>query len=131
VDINGLDSDSSFNGSITAIANNAWKNQDFQFTTKHSPLAFTYHNGSCGGSTTHPNNSCNFSWSTNIKSSGKVEVYSFGTLVNSFSSQSADGKTYNVEFELPNNPVSYTFKINATSGGESVEVDVNINQHSA
>ena len=34
VNINGLSSNSSFNGSITAISNNFWQHQNFQFTTE-------------------------------------------------------------------------------------------------
>jgi len=123
VNINGLDGDSSFNGSITAISNNAWKNQDFQFTTKHSPLAFTYHNGACGASL------CNVSWSTNNQSTGMVEVYSLGNLVGSFNSESGISKTHKVEFHYIGGTL--LFKIKAVSGGESIETTVGFNPNSA
>lgn len=123
VNINGLDGDSSFNGSITAISNNAWKNQDFQFTTKHSPLAFIYHNGSCGASL------CNVSWSTNNQSTGMVEVYSLGNLVGSFNSESGISKTHKVEFHYIGGTL--LFKIKAVSGGESIETTVGFNPNSA
>ena len=124
VNINGLDGDSSFNGSITAIANNAWKNQNFQFTTKHSPLAFTYRDGSCY-TTQHI---CDFTWSTNNQSSGVVEVYILGNLVGSFNSESGISKTHRVEFNYIGGTL---FKIKAISGGESIETTVDINSHSA
>jgi hypothetical protein len=39
-DIGGLESDLYYGGTITAIANNAWKNQNFNFTTKDEPPTF-------------------------------------------------------------------------------------------
>lgn len=121
VTINGLESDLFYNGVITAIANNAWKSEKFNFTTKASPLKITVVSKNC------PTDKCTFSWKTNYKSDSRIKIRNAQTdkLVKSVDSSSENSKEHNLEVSLEPN-TEYTFEIYATTDTEWTEIGGNI-----
>lgn len=128
VTLDRLASDSSYNGTITAIADNMWAHEDVSFKTEHAKLQITYRSSKpCN------NGTCMIYWETNTKSDGVVKVYdtNSGILMQTIASQMQNSTTHKVEFELPNKSSGYTFKIEANNDADSVEATVDVNNASA
>lgn len=117
VDIGNLESNLAYSGTVTAIANNAWKNQNFNFKTKSTPLKITVTNQNC------PSDRCTLSWKTNYKSNGRIRIYKTGStqIVKSLNSPSENSKDHSLEFKLEPG-TRYTYKIYATGDAESAEI---------
>lgn len=116
-DIDGLKSDTSYDGTITAIANNGWKNKNFNFTTKPVPFQITKQHKGCSS------DNCILSWETNYLSKGNIKVYKVGSsqVVKSLISSSLNSKTHCLEFKLTPD-TKYNFEINASNDKESAKV---------
>lgn len=111
VKINDLESGFYYKGNITAIVNDAWKNQDFDFTTELPALKITVTSQNC-----LVGSRCKISWQTNYKSDGRVTIYKKDSdeILYSLNSSPKNIKEHSVEFNLEPN-TEYTFKIYATS----------------
>lgn len=116
VDIDGLESDLYYIGTITAIANNAWKDQNFNFTTKSNPLKITVTRQGCLADT------CTLSWETNYKSDSRIKIYKTDSsqIIKSLKSPSENTREHSLEFKLEPN-TKYTFEIYSTSDNESAD----------
>lgn len=116
VTINDLESDLLYGGEVTAIANNAWKSQNFTFTTEKTPLKITLLAKNC------PTDRCTVSWKTNYSASSRIKIIkeSSGETVKSVNSTSTN-KEHLVELNLEPN-TKYTFEIYATSDTQSAEL---------
>ncbi|MEI6280941.1 MAG: hypothetical protein WCP17_03020 [bacterium] len=114
-DIDGLKSDSSYDGTVTAIANNAWINKNFNFTTKPIPLQITIKNKGCSS------DNCVLAWETNYTSNGNIKVYGIGSNQLAKNFASSNSKEHCLEFQLTPN-TAYTFEINASNNEESAKV---------
>lgn len=110
-----LEPDLSYGGTITAIANNAWKSLNFNFITKTTPLSITITSQNC------PTESCTIKWKTNYNSTGKVTIYkkSSNTSVLSIDSTS-NGNEHSLVVKLEPN-TEYTFTVYATSENRTAE----------
>lgn len=122
VDLTNLKSNTLYNGTTTAIANNSWKSQDFNFITKPIPLSITVTEKTCSSE------SCTISWETNYDSSGKIEIYktSSNKIVKSsdYTLSNENSLRFNVEPDT-----EYNFKISASSSTESTEFTNNFKSY--
>lgn len=116
VTINGLESDLLYGGTVTAIANNSWKSQNFTFTTEKTSLKITLVSKNC------PTDRCTVSWKTNYSTSSRIKVIkeSSGETVKSVNLTST-GKEHLIELNLEPN-TKYTYEIYATSETQSAEL---------
>lgn len=115
--ITGLDSEMDYSGSITAIANNAWKSENFTFTTKKTPLSIQQSSHNC------QTESCSFFWKTNYETNSNIKIFKKDSsdLVKSLNSNT-ESREHSVNLKLEPSTY-YTFEIYATTDNEYVETN--------
>lgn len=112
-EVTNLDSGQSYNGTITALANNAWDNKTFSFTTQQAPLKITNISHSCSTS------SCTITWETNHLANSIITI----TKPISVVGVSQNGNSTNHTTLVNVQPATtYYYEITANSDTESVKV---------
>lgn len=116
--INGLKSNLFYAGSVTAISNGSWKSQDFDFSTKPTPLSISVTRKICS------TDSCTINWETNHNSSGTIKVYktSSSEFIKSENYSSDEGNEHSLVFDADPDK-EYNFIITAVSDSESTEIN--------
>lgn len=119
--INNLEASHSYTGTITALANNAWDNEEFTFKTKQALLSITL------GSPVCLTDSCRINWQTNYSSDSYVVITKNGQTSTSGAYYSENGIDSKHTRNITNLSLGteYHFKIYANHDSESVEIEGN------
>lgn len=115
--INNLNSDQSYTGTITALANNAWESKTFSFSTQKAPLKILSFKADC------LIESCTVTWETNSLSNGIV-TFTNSSQTRVGVSQNKDSMNHSVLI-ITTPATTYNFTISASVGIESVEASGN------
>jgi hypothetical protein len=122
VKIENLNAGTLYKGTITALANNSWKSEDFKFQTKREPLKIFNVIKYCPEDLSrfrkpliYPS-SCFIKWETNYYSKGKLNISR-----ENIHSESNDGFKHTVNINL--NKGTYDFTIYASDEYETIKVD--------
>lgn len=121
VQINDLDVDKVYRGSITAITNGLWSSENITFKTKQRPLEIENNIRPCS------NNVCTLSWSTNYLTNSRVVIKNNQTSeIFSLDSQKGTSDEHYVNIHLDIG--SYLITIYATNDvGESIQLETSFN----
>lgn len=122
VDI-GLSSATSYNGTITALANNLWANKEITFVTKQAPaplplpLQISSISKNCGTT------ACQVTWATNYPTTASITITKVGaTSVSwSFESENRNSGSHSKTLNNLNPNTQYYFTITVVSESDSIQ----------
>lgn len=125
-EINNLEASHLYIGTITALADNAWNNEEFTFKTKQALLNITLGDQICS------TYSCRINWQTNYSSYSNITITKTNqtSTLGTFNSENSTDSEHTRNITNLSPSTQYHFKIYATYDSESVETEGNFTTQS-